>query len=103
MQIRALYDGRGRILAAAQVETADTAKPSVPTPQPQPKHGQRVGLFTVPPEHAHLSFADACTRLVVKTVGKHAMLAALPTRKSARRSPSRSAAGDASRGVRRTR
>jgi len=80
MQIRALYDNKGRILAAVQVETTEAATGSSPNPQPEPKRGQRVGVFTVPPECAHLSFAQACAQLVVKTDGKRATLAARPLR-----------------------
>ena len=75
MQIRALYDPQGRILAAVQVETAEAVGGGSPTPQPKPMRGQRVGVFTVPPECAHLSFAQVCAQLVVKTEGDRATLA----------------------------
>jgi hypothetical protein len=78
MQIRALYDQKGRILAAVQVETTEAASGGSPTPQPEPKRGQRVGVFIVPPECAHLSFAQACAQLVVKAEGKRAILAPKP-------------------------
>jgi hypothetical protein len=72
MQIRALYDQTGRILAAVHL---DAARVSVhPHPHPRPRDGQAVGDFTVPAEHAHLSFVEACARLKVKTKGKVAAL-----------------------------
>jgi hypothetical protein len=82
MQIRALYDQRGRILAAVRIETTEAVAP--PPPQPEPKRGQRVGVFTVPPECAQLSFAQACAQLMVKVEGKSATL--VPMR-SKRRAP----------------
>jgi hypothetical protein len=78
MQIRALYDQKGRILAAVQVETTEAGSGGAPTPQPEAKRGQRLGVFTVPPECAHLSFAEACAQLVVKVRGKRATLALKP-------------------------
>jgi len=79
MQVHALYDRKGRILAAVQVDTTKAA-PS-PAPRPKPKRGQSVGVFTVPAEHAHLSFAEACAQLMVKTEGKAAVLAAKPAKR----------------------
>ena len=79
MQIRALYDQRGRILAAVHLETTDAASGGSPTPQPEPRRGQRVGVFTVPLEFAHLSFAEACTQLMVKGKGKRATLMPRPS------------------------
>lgn len=73
MQIHALYDQKGRILAAVQMETPKTAMS--PPPQPKPKRGQSVGVFTVPREYAHLSFPEACAQLMVKAEGKQATLA----------------------------
>jgi hypothetical protein len=75
MRIRALYDQKGRILAAVQVVTTEAARGVSPTPQPEPKRGQRVGVFTVPPEYARLGFAQACAQLMVKDGGKRATLA----------------------------
>ena len=72
MQIRALYDQTGRILAAVHLDAA-RGSPH-PHPQPRPRDGQAVGDFTVPAEHAHLPFAGACARLRVKTEGKVAAL-----------------------------
>ena len=74
MQIKALYDKRGRILAAVQLLATNRGSGEVSPPQPQPKRGQLVGEFTVPREWAHLNLAQSCAQLVVKTQGKHATL-----------------------------
>lgn len=81
MQIRALYDKKGRILAAVQMKMTEAVRGRSPTPQPEPKRGQCVGVFTVPRECMHLSFAEACVQLVVKAEGKHATLAPRPQRR----------------------
>jgi hypothetical protein len=72
MQIRALYDRDGRILAAVHLDAARVSPH--PNPQPRPRDGQAVGDFTVPTEHAHLPFEEVCSRLRVKTEGKVAAL-----------------------------
>ena len=76
MKINALYDKEGRILAAVQVETSRAV--ASPAPQPVPKRGQRVGVFTVPKECGHLSFQQACVQLMVKSEGKNASLVPKP-------------------------
>ena len=78
MDIMALYDRKGRILAAVQVQATEAGGGGAPTPQPEPKRGQRVGEFTVPREYAHLSFSEACGELMVMTRGKHATLESRP-------------------------
>ncbi len=72
MQIRALYDQNGRILAAVHLDAARVSRH--PHPQPRPREGQTVGDFMVPAEHSHLSFVEACAKLKVKTKGKAAAL-----------------------------
>jgi hypothetical protein len=76
MQIRALYDQKGRILAAIELKATKAGSEASPVPQPQPLagRGQRVGDFTVPPECKHLSFAEVCSQLVISTIGKHSVL-----------------------------
>ena len=76
MKINALYDKEGRILAAAQVETSKAV--ASPTPQPVPRRGQRVGVFTMPKECGHLSFQQACVQLMVKAEGDRASLVLKP-------------------------
>jgi hypothetical protein len=78
MQIRALYDNQGRILAAAHLDSPKTAGSTVPVPQPQAKRGQRVGTFTVPEEHRHFGFPQVCVELMVKGKGERATLALKP-------------------------
>jgi hypothetical protein len=73
MQIRALYDQNGKILAAVHLDAAKVA--SHRHPQPHPRHGQSVGDFTVPDEYTHFTFEQACAQLVVSGEGKHATLA----------------------------
>jgi hypothetical protein len=68
MQIRALYDQTGRILAAVHLDAARVSRH--PHPHPRPRERQAVGDFMVPAEHSHLSFVEACARLKVKTKGK---------------------------------
>ena len=70
MQIRALYDQTGKILAAVHLDAARVSR----HPHPRPREGQAVGDFMVPAEHSHLSFVEACARLKVKTKGKVADL-----------------------------
>jgi hypothetical protein len=72
MQIRALYDQNGKILAAVHLDAAKVAPH--PHPQPHPRHGQSVGDFTVPEEYTHLTFKQACAQLRVKVEGKLATL-----------------------------
>jgi hypothetical protein len=72
MQIRALYDQNGKILAAVHLDAAKAAPHR--HPQPHPRHGQNVGDFTVPDEYTHLTFEQACVQLKVKVEGKLATL-----------------------------
>ena len=79
MQIRALYDQNGKILAAVHLDATKVAPH--PHPQPHPRHRQSVGDFTVPQEYAHLTFEQACAQLVVTGESKHATLASKSTKK----------------------
>jgi hypothetical protein len=85
MQIRALYDKTGRILAAVQMKTDEAGGVSAPPPQPQPRPGQSVGVFEVPADCSRLSFQDACAQLEVKSEGDKAVLVARPIRPDANR------------------
>jgi len=74
MQIKALYDTKGRILAAVQVQVEGAETESSPSPQPVPTRGQRVSLLTMPAEFEHLTFRQACMQMMVKVKGKQAVL-----------------------------
>jgi hypothetical protein len=88
MQITALYDSKGRILAAVQVQAeSEHGSSTIPQPQPQAKRGQRVGTFTVPSECAHLGFVEACSQLRIKIAGKRATLALSETRSRPKHAP----------------
>ncbi len=75
MRIRALYDRRGRILAAVQMQALDPSSKGTPAPQPQPQRGQRIGMFAVPRECADLTFAQVCVEMKVVTRARQASLA----------------------------
>lgn len=89
MQIKALYDRKGRILAAVQMQAMGAGEGATPAPQPEPKRGQRVGEFTVPRECAHLGFSQACAELMVITRGKDATLAPRSPQRRSKGAPKR--------------
>ena len=63
MKIHVLYDSSGRILAA--VELSEDVSDGTPQVRPVAKPDQYTADLDVPPALAHLSFKDACEKLVV--------------------------------------
>lgn len=65
MQIRALYDGDGKILAAVDLDAAAAAAHAYPQPRARAEEGHTVQDFELPQEYQHMSVAEACGRLRV--------------------------------------
>jgi hypothetical protein len=69
MRLHVVYDKRGKIVAAVNLEPADSS-----LLRPVAKKGQASAELEVPKEHAHLSFADVCQRFKVDTRTKNPSL-----------------------------
>lgn len=73
MKMHAMYDQTGRIVAAVRLDGGGTTKPHhqlgrrLRDVRPVVKPGHSSADLDVPPEHAHLTFAEACRKLIVET------------------------------------
>jgi hypothetical protein len=68
MKMHVLYDASGQILAA--VELSESASKDSLQVRPVAKPGQNSADMDVPAALAHLSFKDACEKLVVDVAQK---------------------------------
>jgi hypothetical protein len=66
MNLHALYDRSGKILAAVELKS-NAADAYLPRPVAQ--RGQRTADVSVPDEFRHLSFLEVCTQLAIRTKG----------------------------------
>jgi hypothetical protein len=72
-----------RIAAAVRIDSADAAgRSNGPPLRPVPKPGFYSADIRVPAEQSHLSFADACEKLIVDTTGKRPTFKLAPDTKS---------------------
>lgn len=72
MKLHVMYDQSGRIIAAVRLDSDVTAKSDqvgrrLGSVRPVMTPGHSSADLDVPPEHAHLTFAEACRQLVVET------------------------------------
>jgi len=75
MKMHVMYDDSGRIVAAVRLDEGVGSKSSkfgrrLAGVRPVVKPGHACADLDVPAEHAHLSFAEACRRLMVDTKAK---------------------------------
>jgi hypothetical protein len=64
MRLHVVYDRSGKIVAAVRLNSANSNHP-----RPVVGEGHTAAEITVPKEHAHLSFSDACQQLRVHASG----------------------------------
>ena len=72
MKLHVMYDQSGRIIAAVRLDVDKTTEPNklgrrLDGVRPVMKPGHSSADLDVPPEHAHLTFSEACRTLVVDT------------------------------------
>lgn len=75
MKMHVMYDNDGRIVAAVRLDENSASKSRqfgrrLGGVRPIMKPGHACADMDVPAEHAHLSFAEACRRLIVETKAK---------------------------------
>lgn len=68
MRMHVLYDSSGQILAA--VDLSEGVSEGTPQVRPVPKPDQYSADLDVPPGLAHLSFKEACEKMVIDLAQK---------------------------------